>query len=62
MQCALITATSTGIATAVNAWLASHDNNGSGLSINYVTMSEGTIGSSSIKVLVFYDDTWVRLA
>jgi len=61
MQCAIITSNTTaGLETAVNAWLTEHMNRGEEVSIEYVTMSEGTIGSATIKVLIFYKSNFTR--
>ena len=63
MQCAVITAaTPDAVQTAVNEWLNAQNNSGEGLEIKYVAMTEGTIGSSTIKVIIFYDSEWSKLA
>lgn len=63
MQCKILTSTtSTGIETAINDWLDASINEGSTLDIKYVTMSEGSIGTSTIKVIIFYDSQSEYLA
>lgn len=61
MQCKIITsATSTGLETAINTWLDENMNSGSEITIEYVVMSEGSIGSAALKVVIFYNSNFER--
>jgi hypothetical protein len=63
MQCAIITGASTSaVETAVNAWLESNTETDRSVEIKYATMSEGTIGTSTIKVIIFYEGACSRAA
>ena len=56
MTCAIITGASAAAAeTAVNNWLADKINEHESIDIKYVAMSEGTVGATLIKVIIFYD-------
>ena len=63
MQCSIITAaTSAALETAVNAWLASKENEGEDITITNIVMSEGVAGAAALKVLIFYTEDFEKTA
>ncbi len=63
MQCSIITsATIAGLETDINAWLTTKENDGEDITITNIVMSEGTIGSSTLKVIIFYTADYEKTA
>jgi len=53
MECVILTGASTAaLQSTINAWLIAQAGT---VAIKYVTMSEGTVGSTTIKVIIFYE-------
>ncbi|HRZ18943.1 MAG TPA: hypothetical protein P5136_02710 [Methanofastidiosum sp.] len=60
-QCKIITgATSAALETAVNTWLSEEDNKGSGVTIEHISMSEGSAGTAAVKAMIIYTSDWER--
>jgi hypothetical protein len=53
MECVILTGASTSaLQSTINAWLIAQAGT---VTIKYVMMSEGTVGSTTIKVIIFYE-------
>jgi hypothetical protein len=56
MRCAVITgASGSALETSVNNWLTTQTNKGVNVDIKHITMTEGSIGSHTLKIVIFYD-------
>jgi len=63
MECVILSgATIAAVQTAINTWINNNINSGESLDIKYVSMSEGDIGTSTIKVIIFYDHQSLKAA
>jgi len=53
MECIILTgATASVLQSTINAWLSEQDGE---VTLKYVSMSEGTDGSTAMKVIIFYE-------
>lgn len=53
MECIILSgATASVLQSTINTWLTDQDG---AVTIKYVSMSEGTVGSTAMKVIIFYE-------
>lgn len=61
MNCVVLTGTSaSNLETVINTWLAANDNSGTSVTINYVSVTEGSVGASLMKAVIFYTANTTR--